>query len=83
MISCLTAVISAPVSLWLRRGGFFSPLETELGSRPSFSPPGSKPIGEAPNTGCGPDAEPAKCPEIYPNVPKLMTLVVNEASYLG
>ena len=87
MISCLTAVISAPVSLWLRRGGFFSPpLEMEVGSRPSFSPPGSKPIGEAPNTGCGPDAEPAKCPEIYPNVPTLMplvTLVVNEVSYLG
>ena len=65
MISCLTAVISVPVSLWLRRGGFFSPLtmlvlalELEL-SKPTPLP-GNRPIGDAPNTGCGPDAEPGQ-----------------------
>ena len=67
MISCLTAVISVPVSLWLRRGGFFSPLTMlalvlvlvlEL-SKPTPLP-GNRPIGDAPNTGCGPDAEPGQ-----------------------
>ena len=69
MISCLTAVISVPVSLWLRRGGFFSPLTMlalalvlvlvlEL-SKPTPLP-GNKPIGDAPNTGCGPDDEPGQ-----------------------
>ena len=70
VISCLTAVISVPVSLWLRRGGFFSPLTMlalallalalalEL-SKPTPLP-GNKPIGDAPNTGCGPDAEPGQ-----------------------
>ena len=52
MISCLTAVISAPVSLWLSRGGFFSPL--------AIPGVGSKPMGEVPNTDCGPDAEPVE-----------------------
>ena len=71
MISCLTAVISVPVSLWLRRGGFFSPLTMlalvlalalalalEL-SKPTPLP-GNKPIGDAPNTGCCPDPEPGQ-----------------------
>ena len=68
MISCLTAVISVPVSLWLRRGGFFSPLtmlvlELALALELSKLPtplPGNRPIGDAPNTGCGPDAEPGQ-----------------------
>ena len=68
MISCLTAVISVPVSLWLRRGGFFSPLTMlvlalvvalELSKLPTPLP-GNRPIGDAPNTGCGPDAEPGQ-----------------------
>ena len=65
MISCLTAVISVPVSLWLRRGGFFSPLtmlalELALELSKPTPLPGNRPIGDAPNTGCGPDAEPGQ-----------------------
>ena len=76
MISCLTAVISVPVSLWLRRGGFFSPLtmlvlvlalelallalELALELSKPTPLPGNRPIGDAPNTGCGPDPEPGQ-----------------------
>ena len=64
MISCLTAVISVPVSLWLRRGGFFSPLTMlavlALELRKPTPLPGNRPIGDTPNTGCGPDAEPGQ-----------------------
>ena len=51
----------------IRRGGFFSPLTMlalvlvlalEL-SKPTPLP-GKRPIGDAPNTGCGPEAEPGQ-----------------------
>ena len=64
VISCRTAVISAPLSLWLSNGGFFSPVRcASWPAAPTWSPcppppprtppAGRRPMGEAPKTGWG------------------------------